>query len=77
VAGTVGYMISGYGSNHLPDGSFGFIYLPALTGTVIASVIVAPYGAKLAHRLPVATLKKAFAGIIILLLVKMLHGLFF
>jgi uncharacterized membrane protein YfcA len=77
VAGTVGYMISGYGSSHLPDGSFGFIYLPALTGTVIASVIVAPYGAKLAHRLPVATLKKAFAGIIILLLVKMLHGLFF
>ena len=77
VAGTVGYMISGYGSSDLPDGSFGFIYLPALTGTVIASVIVAPYGAKLAHRLPVATLKKAFAGIIILLLVKMLHGLFF
>jgi uncharacterized membrane protein YfcA len=79
VAGTVGYMISGYGAMQqggLPSGSFGFIYLPALAGTVVASVIVAPYGAKLAHKLPVATLKKVFAGVIILLLVKMLHGLF-
>ncbi len=76
VAGTVGYMISGYGATGLPAGSFGFIYLPALAGTVVASVLVAPWGAKLAHRLPVPTLKKIFAGVIVLLLAKMLHGLF-
>ncbi len=78
VAGTVGYMISGYGAMQqggLPAGSFGFIYLPALAGTVIASVLAAPFGAKLAHRLPVAVLKKIFAGVIILLVAKMLHGL--
>jgi uncharacterized membrane protein YfcA len=78
VAGTVGYMMSGYGAMQqggLPTGSFGFIYLPALAGTVVASMIVAPFGAKLAHRLPVATLKKVFACVIIALLVKMLHGL--
>ncbi len=75
VAGTVGYMVSGYSANDLPAGSFGFIYLPALAGTVLASVVVAPWGAKLAHKLPVATLKKIFAGVIILLVVKMLHGL--
>lgn len=76
VAGTVGYMVSGYSATGLPAGSFGFIYLPALAGTVIASVLVAPFGARLAHRLPVPMLKKAFAGVIILLLLKMLHGLF-
>ena len=43
---------------------------------MIASVIVAPFGARLAHRLPVPTLKKIFAGVIVLLLAKMLHGLF-
>lgn len=75
-AGTVGYMVSGYGATALPAGSFGFIYMPALAGTVIASVIVAPFGARLAHRLPVPTLKKIFAGVIVLLLAKMLHGLF-
>ncbi|MBK6637284.1 MAG: sulfite exporter TauE/SafE family protein [Rhodocyclaceae bacterium] len=78
-AGTVGYMISGYGAMQgggLPEGSFGFIYLPALGGTALASVLMAPVGAKCAHRLPVATLKKAFAGVILLLLAKLLHGLF-
>ena len=78
-AGTVGYMISGYGAMQgggLPAGSFGFIYLPSLAGTVLASVLLAPVGAKCAHQLPVATLKKAFAGVILLLLAKLLHGLF-
>jgi uncharacterized membrane protein YfcA len=76
LAGTAGYLISGLGATGLPAGSFGFIYLPALAGTVLASALVAPLGARLAHRLPVATLKKIFAGVILLLLAKMLHGLF-
>lgn len=76
LAGTIGYMIGGYGVGDLPAGSFGFIYLPALAGTVLASVVVAPLGARLAHTLPVATLKKTFAIVIIALLAKMLHGLF-
>ena len=78
-AGTVGYLLSGYGAMQtggLPPGSLGFIYLPALAGTVVASTLVAPFGAKMAHRLPVATLKKIFAGVIVVLLLKMLHGLF-
>jgi uncharacterized membrane protein YfcA len=76
VAGTIGYMVNGYGAMQeggLPAGSFGFIYLPALAGTVIASVVVAPLGVKLAHRLPVATLKKIFACLLLALVAKMLH----
>ena len=75
LAGTVGYMVSGYGATNLPEGAFGFIYLPALAATVVVSMLVAPLGAKLAHSLPVPMVKKIFAGLLILLLAKMLHGL--
>jgi uncharacterized membrane protein YfcA len=76
LAGSVGYMITGYAAAGLPTGSFGFIYLPALAACVLTSMLVAPLGAKAAHRLPVATLKKVFAGVLVLLLAKMLQGLF-
>lgn len=77
LAGTIGYMISGYGADNLPSGAVGFIYLPALAATVVTSMLVAPFGARVAHSLPVATIKKVFAGVLILLSAKMLHGLFF
>jgi uncharacterized membrane protein YfcA len=77
VAGTAGYLVGGWGASQLPAWSFGYIYLPALAGCVVASMLTAPLGARAAHRLPVATLKKIFAGVILLLLAKMVHGLFF
>jgi uncharacterized membrane protein YfcA len=76
LSGTVGYMIAGYATAGLPEGSFGYVYLPALAGTVISSVLTAPFGAKLAHRLPIATTKKSFALVLILVSAKMLQGLF-
>ena len=79
VAGTVGYMVNGYAAMQegaLPSGSFGFIYLPALFGTVLSSVIAAPFGVKLAHKLKVGVLKKIFACMIMLLVAKMMHTVF-
>lgn len=76
VAGSIGYLAGGLGATGLPQGSFGYIYLHALLACVAASMLTAPFGAKAAHRLPVATLKKIFAGVILLLLAKMVHGLF-
>jgi uncharacterized membrane protein YfcA len=52
------------------------VYLPALAGLVVASVLTAPLGAKLAHRLPVAKLKKIFAALLLVLGTRMLAGLF-
>jgi uncharacterized membrane protein YfcA len=75
VAGTVGYLIGGYGHPGLPSGSVGFIFLPALGAMLVASMLTAPMGARLAHRLPVPTLKKAFAGLLVVLAGKMLYGL--
>ena len=77
VAGTVGYLIAGQGASELPPGSLGFVYLPALAATVATSMLAAPLGAKVAHGLPVATVKKIFACVLLLLLAKMLHGLIF
>jgi uncharacterized membrane protein YfcA len=75
VAGTIGYLIGGYGHPGLPSGSVGFIFLPALGCMLVASMLTAPIGARLAHRLPVPTLKKAFAGLLVVLAGKMLYGL--
>ena len=76
VAGALGYLINGWGSSGLPDWSVGYVYLPALLTVSTLSFLTAPLGAKLAHRLPVATLKKIFAGVLILLAAKMLHTVF-
>ncbi|MBU3599539.1 sulfite exporter TauE/SafE family protein [Polynucleobacter sp. 30F-ANTBAC] len=73
VASVIGYIYSGYGNPLLPPGSFGYIYLPALACLAIASVITAPLGAKVAHQLNVAQLKKAFAFLLILLSAYMLN----
>lgn len=73
-AGTTGYVITGIGQPDIPDYSLGFVYLPALTCIVIASMLLAPVGAKLAHRTPGATLKKIFAVLLFLLATKMLFS---
>ncbi|MFU2487983.1 sulfite exporter TauE/SafE family protein [Thauera sp. WH-1] len=76
IAGTVGYLVNGWGAPDMPPLTLGFIYLPALVVVAATSMFFAPLGAKLAHRLPVATLKKVFAGVLVLLSAKMLHSLF-
>lgn len=48
----------------------GFVYLPAWLGIGVFSVLMAPVGAMLAHRLPVRYLQRAFA---LLLIVVSLH----
>lgn len=77
LAGTLGYLVNGWGSSGMPAYSLGFIYLPALVLVSAVSTYTAPLGAKLAHRLPVAILKRIFAGVLILLSTKMLHAIFF
>lgn len=75
LAGTLGYLINGWSAQGTPPLSLGFIYLPALLLVGVVSIFMAPVGASLAHRLPVATLKKVFAGVLMLLSAKMLYSL--
>lgn len=72
VAGAVGYMLGGWRVVSLPDYSLGFIYLPALAGIVLGSVLTAPLGARTTHRLPVRPLKRIFALLLYVLAIRML-----
>jgi uncharacterized membrane protein YfcA len=72
VANVAGYILSGQSLQNLPAGSFGYIWLPALVVIALCSVFTAPLGAKAAHNLPVAKLKRVFASILYLLAAYML-----
>ena len=67
VGGTLGYIYNGLGHVDLPPGSLGYVYLPALAWLVPPSMLLAPVGARLAHRLPITTLKRIFAGLLVAL----------
>ncbi len=76
-AGMVGYMLSGQAAAGLPEGSLGFVYLPALLAIALGSGLTAPFGAKLTHTLPVGKLKKIFAGLLYLLAARMIYSVGF
>ena len=76
ISGVIGYLISGWGAEHLPPYSLSFFYLPALIGIAVFSMTFAPLGAKVTHSLPVKPLKRLFGGFLALLAAKMLYGLF-
>ncbi len=64
LSGTLSNIYNGMNAEGLPAGSIGFVYAPALVVIVVASVLTAPWGARMAQRLPVQTLKKVFAGML-------------
>ncbi|MBW8366217.1 MAG: sulfite exporter TauE/SafE family protein [Rhizobium sp.] len=70
-AGAAGYVLGGWTASGLPAGSLGFVYLPALVGIVLGSVLTAPLGARTAHRLPVRPLKRVFALLLFTLALRM------
>jgi uncharacterized membrane protein YfcA len=72
LAGSAGYILTGWHADGLPAWSLGYIYLPALLCIVAASTLFAPLGARLAHALPSAVLKKVFAGLLVLIGIRML-----
>ena len=67
IAGTVGYVLAGWNVRELPQWSLGFVYLPAFIGISATSVLTAPFGARLAHKLRGATLRRIFAIFLIVM----------
>lgn len=74
-AGVIGYIVGGWGLPDLPGPHLGFVYLPAFIGVVVSTIFMAPVGARVAHRLPVKQLKRAFGVMLALLASKMLWNL--
>ncbi len=73
VANVAGYVVAGQGVQGLPEGSFGYIWLPALLVIALCSVFTAPMGARAAHALPVGKLKRVFASILYVLAAYMFY----
>jgi uncharacterized protein len=71
--GLLGFVIAGAAAKGLPSGSLGYVYLPALFGCAITSVLFAPLGARTAHAMDVARLKRLFAGLLLMLATYMLY----
>jgi uncharacterized membrane protein YfcA len=72
LANTVGYLIGGRDLAAPLPGAFGYLWLPALALIALTSVTLAPLGAKAAHAMNVAQLKRVFALMLYLLAAYML-----
>lgn len=72
LAGTLGYLYNGWSVPGLPVGSLGYVYLPAFAGVTATSFFAVPWGARTAHRLPVATLRRIFAAVLVVIAGRML-----
>ena len=61
LAGTLAMIYTGLDYSDLPENTIGYVYLPAAVLILITSVLFAPVGAKLAHAMPIDSLKRIFA----------------
>lgn len=73
LANTAGYLVAGAGVRPVMPGAFGYLYLPALAIISIASVLMAPLGARVSHSMDVLRLKRWFAGLLFMLAASMLY----
>ena len=72
IASTTSYILLGLNVGNLPEGSLGYIYLPAFLATGLTSVLTAPLGARLAHRLPAKKLKRYFSLLLFAMAAKLI-----
>ncbi|MEJ2141243.1 MAG: sulfite exporter TauE/SafE family protein [Gammaproteobacteria bacterium] len=72
IAGATGFVLAGWSHPGIPPDSWGFIVPEAFIGIVIASVLFAPLGARIAHRISSVYLKRIFAMFLFILGIKML-----
>lgn len=71
LAGSVGYVINGWGASESPL-ALGYVIWPAVLAMACMSLLSAPLGVKVAHRIPVARLKQVFAVMMVSLAIKVL-----
>ena len=76
LSATLGYVIGGRSLPPALPGAFGYLYLPALALIAAASVLMAPLGARTAHRIDVGALRRVFALLLMGLAATMLWRVF-
>ncbi len=72
IVATMSFMMAGLSFIQQSNWNTGYIYWPAFLGIVIPSTLLAPLGAKLAHRLPKELLKRVFGWFLLLMACDML-----
>jgi uncharacterized membrane protein YfcA len=60
LANSVGYVAGSWSLPPALPGAFGYLYLPGSLVVGAASVLMAPVGARTAHRMPVGRLRRIF-----------------
>lgn len=73
IAGTLSYALLGWQQTNLPDGSVGYIFLPAFFAIIATSIITAPLGAILANKLPTPQLKRYFSVLLFIVAIRLLY----
>ncbi len=66
LSGALSAMVVGWHIPGLPKASIGYVYWPAALGIGLASLVAAPLGVWLVHRLPVVLVKRFFGGILLI-----------
>ncbi len=69
---TIGYVVLGWNTQGLPPYHLGYVFLPAVFAIAIGSVLSAPFGAYLAHKLPTKIIKRVFALLMVVIGIKIL-----
>jgi len=72
IPGTIGFMLTGYGNPQLPIGSVGYVNLIGLALIAPATVLAAPFGARLAHAMNRRHLTLLFGSFLLIVAVRML-----
>jgi len=71
LAASVAYMYRGWGNPALPEGAWGYVYVPAVAGIAVFSIISAYVGARMTVKLPTATLRRVFALVLVAVAVQL------
>ncbi len=72
VPGAIAFVVTGWGDPRLPAASLGFVNLLGLVCIAPATILAAPYGARIAHRLNARQLNLAFGVFLLLVSGRML-----
>lgn len=75
IPGALGFMWAGYGIAGLPTGSIGYVSLIGAAIVIPASVLAAPWGAKLAHGITKRQLELTFAFFLCLISIRFAFSL--
>ena len=72
IAGSISYILIGYGNLDLPEYSLGYVYLPATIIVGVMSSLTAKFGVNIAHRMKQKKLRIAFAFLVMIMALNLL-----